>query len=77
MLVRVVLIAILVLLAVRFVLLLTRIARNAARGPTGAGRSGGRPIDLVRCRRCGVMVPGFRAVADGHDAWVCRTCAGR
>ena len=75
MLFRVVLVVVLVLLAVRFVLLLMQIARKAARGPIGIGRA--RPIDLVRCRRCGVMVPGFRALPDGPDAYVCRTCAGR
>ena len=77
MLFRIVLIAVLVLLAVRFFLLLARIARQAANQPLGGGRRPTAPIELVRCRRCGVMVPGSSAVPEGPDGYTCRACLGR
>ena len=74
---RFVLIAILILLAIRFLFLLVRLAQKAVRDEVGSRRAAPRPIDLVACRRCGVMVPRPRALPDGADAYVCRTCAGR
>jgi hypothetical protein len=74
---RLVLLAILILLAIRFLFLLVRLVQKAMRGEVGPRRPAPRAIDLVACRRCGVMVPRPRAFPDGADAYVCRSCAGR
>ena len=77
MLLRVVLLVILILLAVRFVVLLVARVRAVLRAGGTPGRPQSPTVTLVPCRRCGVMVPLPRAIPDGSNAYVCRSCAGR
>jgi hypothetical protein len=74
---RFLLLAILLLLLLRFVYLLARRVAAVVRAGDAARPGAGRSVPLVACRRCGVMVPRPRAVADGADSHLCRSCAGR
>jgi hypothetical protein len=77
---RVVLIAVLVIVLLRFLLRLTIVvlsALPAARSVKRARQAGRTPgsIALVRCSRCGAYVPRASARGSG-DALLCSACAG-
>jgi len=77
MLVRLILLAILVVLLVRFLVRLGGVVALALR-ESAAPQSRPQPpapaVALVPCRRCGVFVPRSLA-ADGADGFLCRSCA--
>jgi len=77
MLVRLILLAILVVLLVRFLVRLGGVVALALR-ESAAPQSRPQPpapaVALVSCRRCGVFVPRSLA-ASGADGFLCRSCA--
>jgi hypothetical protein len=79
MLVRLILLAILVVLLVRFLVRLGGVIALALReGAASPKASSAQPqapaVALVPCRRCGVFVPQSLA-ANGVDGFLCRSCA--
>jgi len=74
---RVVLIAVLVILLLRFLVRLTIIVLTALTPPSAMSAEARRraSIALVRCSRCGAYVPRGSARGSG-DALLCSACAG-
>ena len=76
MLLRVLLVAILIFLVVRFLMRLGRLAAAALReGDTPPARPAPPAVALVPCRRCGVFVPRDVAVTTPAGGFLCRACA--
>jgi hypothetical protein len=75
MLLRLVLVAVLVLLLVRFLMRLGGLAAAAWREAAAPPAVPQAPaVGLVPCRRCGVFVPRSLASTAG-DGFLCRSCA--
>ena len=74
---RVLLLAILIFLFVRFVVRLGRLAAAALReGSPPAAAPPPAAVPLVACGRCGVFVPRAAVAVSRGDGFLCRACAG-
>jgi hypothetical protein len=76
---RLLLLAILILLLVRFLVRLGQLAAAALRAGSTAESPDAAPppaaVALVPCRRCGTFVPRTLAAAGSGGGFLCRACA--